>query len=167
MSCCFCVWPVTWPVIWPVAWTVTCTLAPPFREIAETSWKVTNVHAQSCPETSASFHNYFSFFEIPWVAEAQSSNPSTQSLLWSDGSHRWVGSNPGKAKIKILSSSKKLKNKSKKSKWSRTNSALTSSNSRIKPQTYWLCVLNLEKSQLWYIPERRKSFTSRSAEVTS
>ena len=31
-----------------------------FREIAETSRKVTNLHAQSCPETSVSFHNYFS-----------------------------------------------------------------------------------------------------------
>ena len=32
-----------------------------FREIIETSRKVTNLHAQSCPETSASFHNYFSY----------------------------------------------------------------------------------------------------------
>ena len=32
-----------------------------FREIAETSRKVTNLHAQSCPETS----------ELPWVAVAQ------------------------------------------------------------------------------------------------
>ena len=38
-----------------------------FREIAETSRKVTNLHAQSCPETS----------ELPWVAVAQSANPST------------------------------------------------------------------------------------------
>ena len=49
---------------------------------------------------------------------------------------------------------------------SRTNSAPTSSNSRIKPKTYRLCVPNLvKKNQLWYIPERRESFTSRSAEV--
>ena len=47
---------------------------------------------------------------------------------------------------KFLSSPNKLKNKSKKSRWSRdisTNSALTSSNSRIKPKTYRLCVPNL------------------------
>ena len=51
---------------------------------------------------------------------------------------------------------------------SQTNSAPTSSNSRIKPKTYRLCVPNLvKKSQLWYIPERRESFTSRSAEVMS
>ena len=48
-----------------------------FREIAETSRKVTNLHAQSCPETSASFHNYFSYPELPWVAVAQLANPST------------------------------------------------------------------------------------------
>ena len=90
-----------------------------FREIAAISRKVTNLHTQSCPETSASFHNYFFHPELPCVAVAQSANPSTYSLLWSDGSHRWVGSNPVKAKIVILSSSKKLKSKSKKSKWSR------------------------------------------------
>ena len=48
-----------------------------FREIVETSLKVTNLHADSCPETSASFHNYFSNLELPWMAEAQSANPST------------------------------------------------------------------------------------------
>ena len=49
---------------------------------------------------------------------------------------------------------------------SRTNSALTSSNSRIEPKTYTLCLPNLvKKFQLWYIPEHRQSFTSRSAEV--
>ena len=49
---------------------------------------------------------------------------------------------------------------------SRINSALTSSNSGIKAKIYKLCVSNLvKKSQLWYIPERRESFTSRSAEV--
>ena len=89
----------------------------PLPIIAETSRKVTNLHAQSCPETSASFHNYFSYAELPWVAVAQPVNPSTQSRLWSDGSHRQVGSNHRKAKI-YLSSLKKLKNKSKKSKWS-------------------------------------------------
>ena len=47
------------------------------HEIAETSRKVTNLHAQSCPETSASFHNYFSYPELPWVAVAQLANPST------------------------------------------------------------------------------------------
>ncbi|CAH3028669.1 unnamed protein product [Porites evermanni] len=31
------------------------------NQTIETSRKVTNLHAQSCPETSASFHNYFSF----------------------------------------------------------------------------------------------------------
>ena len=48
-----------------------------FREIVETSRKVTNLHAQSCPETSSSFHNYFSYPKLPWVAVAQSANPST------------------------------------------------------------------------------------------
>ena len=48
-----------------------------FRKIAETCLKVTNLHAQSCPETSTSFHNYFSYFELPLVAVAQSANPST------------------------------------------------------------------------------------------
>ena len=48
-----------------------------FREMAETSRKVTNLHAQSCPETSASFPNYFSYGELPWVPVAQSANPST------------------------------------------------------------------------------------------
>ena len=48
-----------------------------FREIAETSRQVTNLHAQSCPETSESFHNYYSYPELPWVAVAQSANPST------------------------------------------------------------------------------------------
>ena len=48
-----------------------------FRETAETSRQVTNLHAQSCPETSASFHNYFSYPELPWVAVAQSANRST------------------------------------------------------------------------------------------
>ena len=38
--------------------------------------------------------------------------------------NRWVGSNPGKANIIILSSSNKLKNKSKKSKWSRDTIAM-------------------------------------------
>ena len=47
-----------------------------FREIAETSRKVTKLRAQSCPETSASFHNYFSQLKLPWVAVAQSANPS-------------------------------------------------------------------------------------------
>ena len=67
--------------------------------------------------------------------------------------------NTRRAKILILSSLKKLKNKSKNRsdlEISRTNSALTSSNS----------VPNLvKKSQLWYIRERRESFTSRFAEV--
>ena len=48
-----------------------------FREIAETSRKVTNLHAQSCPETSAPFHNYFSHPKLPWVEVAQSANTST------------------------------------------------------------------------------------------
>ena len=48
-----------------------------FREIAETSRKVTNLHAQYCPETSASFHNNFSYAQLPWVAVVQSANPST------------------------------------------------------------------------------------------
>ena len=48
-----------------------------FREKAETSRKVASLHAQSCPETSASFHNYFSYPKLPWVAVAQSANPST------------------------------------------------------------------------------------------
>ena len=48
-----------------------------FREIAETSREVTKLHAQSYPETSASFHTYFSYAELPWVAVAQSANPST------------------------------------------------------------------------------------------
>ena len=56
----------------------------------------------------------------------------------------------GKAKIIIPSSSKKLKNKSKKSKWSRDISNLPNL---------------VKKLQLWYIPERRDFFTSRSAEV--
>ena len=38
-----------------------------------------NLHAQSCPETNASVHNYFSQPELPWVAEAQSANSSTYS----------------------------------------------------------------------------------------
>ena len=50
-----------------------------FHEIAETSRKVTNLYAQSCPETSASFHNYFSCPELPWVTVAQLGNPSTYS----------------------------------------------------------------------------------------
>ena len=70
-----------------------------FREIAETSRKVTNLRPQSCPKTSASFHSYFSYAKLPWVAVTHAANPSTWSLLWSDGSHRWVASNPGKAKI--------------------------------------------------------------------
>ena len=49
------------------------------RLISWNSRKVTNLHAQSCPETSASFHNYFSYPELPWVTVAQSANPST---LW-------------------------------------------------------------------------------------
>ena len=48
-----------------------------FREIAAISRKVTNLHTQSCPETSASFHNYFLSPKLPWVAVAQSANPST------------------------------------------------------------------------------------------
>ena len=48
-----------------------------FREIAAISRKVTNLHTQSCPETSASFHNYFFHPELPCVAVAQSANPST------------------------------------------------------------------------------------------
>ena len=36
-----------------------------------------NTNAQSCPETSASFHNYFSYSELPWVPVAQSANPLT------------------------------------------------------------------------------------------
>ena len=52
-----------------------------FREIAETSRKVTNLRPQSCPKTSASFHSYFSFAKLPWVAVTQSANPSTWSLL--------------------------------------------------------------------------------------
>ena len=48
-----------------------------FRETAETSRKDTNLHAQSCPETSASFQNYFLYSELRLVALAQSANPST------------------------------------------------------------------------------------------
>ena len=48
-----------------------------FREIAKTSRKVRNLHAQSCPETSASFHNYFSYPELPWVAVVQLADLST------------------------------------------------------------------------------------------
>ena len=44
--------------------------------------------------------------------------------------------------------------------------ALTSSNTRIKPKTYRLaCPILSQKYELWCIPERRQSFTSRSAEV--
>ena len=50
-----------------------------FREIVETSRKVTNLHAQSRPETSASFHNYFSYPKLLWVAVTQSANPSIVS----------------------------------------------------------------------------------------
>ena len=46
-----------------------------FREIDETTRKVTNLHAQFCPDTGPSFHNYFSQLEQPWVAVAQSANP--------------------------------------------------------------------------------------------
>ena len=42
-----------------------------FREIAETSRKVTNLYNQSCPETSASCYDYFSYAELPWFAGAQ------------------------------------------------------------------------------------------------
>ena len=35
-----------------------------FRKIAETSRKVRNLHAQSCPETSASFDNNFSYAQL-------------------------------------------------------------------------------------------------------
>ena len=49
---------------------------------------------------------------------------------------------------------------------SRANSALSSSNSLITSKTYGLCVPNLVgKKQLWDIPERHESFTSRFAEV--
>ena len=53
------------------------------------------------------------------------------------------GSNRGKAKILILSSSNKLKNKSRNRidlETSRTNSAVTLSDSRIKPKTYRLII---------------------------
>ena len=51
---------------------------------------------------------------------------------------------------------------------SRSNSALTSSNSRIESKTYRLCLPNLVKKwQLRYIPKHCESFTSRSVEVTS
>ena len=81
--------------------------------------KFVSLRGHVCPEPSASFHNYFSNPDLSCIADGQSANPSTYSLLWPDGSHRWVGSNRGKAKIIILSSSKKLKNKSKKLKRSR------------------------------------------------
>ena len=77
-----------------------------FREIAETSRKVTNLHAQFCPDTGASFHNYFSKLEQPWVAVAQWANPQ---LRVSSDLTGHTGNNS-------LSSSKKLKNNSKKSK---------------------------------------------------
>ena len=63
------------------------------------------------------------------ITVAQSANPSTQSLLCSEGSHRWVGSSPGQAKIVILCHSNKLKSRSD-LEISRTNSAFTSSNTR-------------------------------------
>ena len=140
-----------------------------FGEIAETSRNVTNLRAQFCPETNAWFHSYFSDPELPWVAVAQSGNPSTWSLLWSDRSHSWVGSNPGEAKIIIFSSSNKLRNKSKKSKWSRDisnqfGSHFVNSQKNRKP-TNFACPILSQKGRLWYIPEPRESFTLRSAEV--
>ena len=43
-----------------------------FREIAETSRKVTNLRSQSGPNFIAIYHG-----KIPWVSVAQSANPST------------------------------------------------------------------------------------------
>ena len=40
--------------------------------------QVTDLPAQSCPETRASF----SYPELPWVAVAQSANPLTQPSPW-------------------------------------------------------------------------------------
>ena len=101
---------------------------------------------------------------------AQSAKPSTSEsprLIWQ--ATQVIRFKPQASQINILSSLNRLKNKSKKSKWSQdisTRSALTSSNGRIKPKTYRLCVPNLvPKKQLWDFPEHRKSFTSRSAKV--
>ena len=105
--------------------------------------KVTNLRAKPCPETSAQFHSYFSHPQLHWVALAQSANPSTQSLLWSDGSHRWVRSNSGKAKKNNSSFHDNYQRNRSDFEISRTNSALTSSNSRIKANTYRLRVPNL------------------------
>ena len=77
------------------------------REIAETSQKTANLHTQSCPITSACFK-----FRNTLGHRTTGRGPLGTRL-------RWVGSNLGKAKIIILSSSNKLENKAKKSKWSR------------------------------------------------
>ena len=53
------------------------------------------------------------------IAEKSREVTNLRAYLSTDGSHRWVGLNLGKAKIIVLSSSNKLKNKARKSKWSR------------------------------------------------
>ena len=109
-----------------------------FREIAETSRKVTSLHAQSSPDTGASFHDYFSQLEPPWVAVAQSANP--QLRLFSDLTGHTDES------VQTPRKSKRMNQRNRRDlEISRTNSALTSSNSRIKPKTYKLCVPNLAK----------------------
>ena len=105
------------------------------------------MYAQSFPETSASFHNYFSYPELPWVAVAQSAIPHLRVSSDLTG-HIVSRFKLGKPKIIILCSSKKVKNKSKNRsdlEISPTNSALTSSNSRIRSKTYRLCGPNLVK----------------------
>ena len=81
--------------------------------------------------------------------------------------HTWVGSNPGQARINNYFFLEYMRTRSDvEIKISRTNSALSSSNSWITPKTYGLYLPNLVwKKQLWDISERHESFTSRSAEV--
>ena len=108
-------------------------------------------------------HHFIITFHIPNYLGSQQRNRLIPHLRVSSDLTGHIVSRfkLGKPKIIILCSSKKVKNKSKNRsdlEISPTNSALTSSNSRIRSKTYRLCVPNLVK---------KKSFLSVAISFTS
>ena len=83
------------------------------REIAETSRKSRARVPNLVPETSAKFYSYFTF---------QTTSGHSGAIGWSlnfESDLIWPVAGPGQAKIIIISSLNKIKNKSKNSKWYR------------------------------------------------
>ena len=111
-------------------------------ETAETSWKVKKRHANLVPKLA---HDFIAIFHVANYLGLKWRNRLIPQLRVSFDltGCRWVSSNPRQAKNNNYFFLKKNKRTRSDLEISQTNSALLSSNNRLTPKTYGLCVFNL------------------------